>query len=631
MYEYILKGSYSDNIYNEEKGFGFYDTGYASSSSLTLAERSLKNGGWFRRDLKEKTDVSDREVLIIKIPVREFGTYQIKLKILALKEPVKKLSIFSMRRTILNNMLSLEPDKAYTRTFFVAVTPYIPAFSYKRCNDKDIFISLTGEGLIKSSGDYGAYNTDNLEISIEIEKKEVPVIYIAGDSTVTDQNAGIPYYPFDSCCGWAQTLPMYIDSAAVCNQSHSGLTSNCFKDDGHYGIILERIKQGDLFIIQFGHNDQKRRNLKAFEGYADNLRRYISDIKGKKADIIICSPISRIPQKNKDGSSYSLLYDYSKAAEAVANEFNIPFINLHSLTFDKWTEIGDKSTDYFMKGDITHTNEYGACLISSLFMREIRKIVSKDPDILINSADNGFTAPFFSPDSDTKIIPEQTAGDDIFSIGLPFIDTVNYPAKEELEEAFHRGLMDPCVMYLHPYAVMPRAQLLMILFKALRISGKRPYKGYYADIHYDEWDSGYIQTLHEENLIDPQTVKKSDSDLYFRPDDPLTYEELFSFLIRFLEKDKEKRDISIKDCVKKAKALGIDTRTDHPELTSKTIGSGKYNIDFEKNISIEETEIEKRYESAQGNYISRGEIYIVLSRFIDIAKDIRKRSIKYEA
>ena len=119
-------------------------------------------------------------------------------------------------------------------------------------------------------------------------------------------------------------------------------------------------------------------------------------------------------------------------------------------------------------------------------------------------------------------------------------------------EALRLGLLDPCVMHLHPTAVMPRAQFLMVFFKALRLSGKRPYLGQFSDLSRYEWDSSYVQACIEENLIDPDTV----SETHFRPDDALSAAEYASFLIRGCHNVTE-RNISLKECYSDAVAKGF--------------------------------------------------------------------------
>lgn len=53
--------------------------------------------------------------------------------------------------------------------------------------------------------------------------------------------------------------------------------------------------------MEFGHNDQKRRYLKAFDQYAANLRRYVRQIREKGAYPMIVTSLSRIPGKMRMG------------------------------------------------------------------------------------------------------------------------------------------------------------------------------------------------------------------------------------------------------------------------------------------------------------------------------------------
>ncbi len=589
-----LHNPYTDSLYSKERGYGLFTPKMAVTTSGTAHEEALKSGGWNNRHFYEEVSDEGRQVQIIKVSVPSFDTYRVTVKLSAIDNDIENLTLFSSRRAMIARDISIPAGSTWEKTYHTAVTPFIPALSSVRCEDKDIFISYSGCNI----------DTQNLSAEVTITSEKVPVIWIGGDSTVTDQNAGIPYYPYGSFSGWAQTLPRYIQGAAVCNMSHSGLTTNCFRDDGHFDIVKEMIKPGDCMILQFGHNDQKRRNLAAFGGYSDNLRSFINFTKVMGAEAILCSPISRIPlslspgqaQTLSLGTHYSLLSDYARAAEAVAKELDVPFIDLHGQTFEKWVEFSDNAKDFFMPGDVTHTNEYGSVMISDMFMNTLRS-TDKGKETLPGRCDNGPMPGFWSPDSDTKNIPAQEPDPDIFAIDLPYVDIAGFEDQKGLEKAFRYCLLDPCVMHLHPDSPMPRAQLLMVLFKALRIAGTRPYTGKFSDLKADEWDSGYVETLIKENLIDLATIRQEGDKLFFRPDEFLTYEELDSFLIRFLENDPGKRDISLDECVKKAQELGIDER---------------------KNVT-------------PGKWISRGEVYTALARFIDLAEGIKTRSINFEA
>lgn len=557
--------------------------------------KALNNGGWTRRRLEDDRKIEDekRKIAVKKVNVPDFGTYRVDIELVA-KEDLKDMVLFAGRRNMVANGITLGKGEKYQKSFYVAVTPYIPALSSVVYEDKTVYISHTHADLAQIAG-------------LAVTKEEVPVIWVAGDSTLTDQNAGIPYYPYGSCAGWAQTILRFAKRAAVCNLSHSGMTSNCFRDDGHYDIAKKMMKKGDFFIIQFGHNDQKRRNLQPFGGYSDNLEKYVEEVRKLGAFPVICSPISRIPAM-EEGTYYSLLAPYRDACERVANKLKAPFIDLHDYTFDKWIEFGDSAKDFFIPGDITHTNEYGALLIGDYFAKEIAEHSddsSFDKKIIENSKE-----PVTDIASEEKALPKEKPGVDIFSIEPPYVDIRKIPEYKDIKKAFRYCLLDPCVMYAHPYAVMPRAQLLMVMFKAFRMAGKRPYGGEFADISKYDWDAGYIQALVDEDMIDEKTIghDKESGKKLFRPDDSLTYAEFMSFIVRFLEKDKEKRKkVTLEQSLRKAYELRILGDVSFTKDGKKTFKDTKQNV------------INEKYEIATETYISRAEIYMGLARFMDIA------------
>lgn len=532
-------------LFTEEQGYGFVDQGHLPGN--TKSEQALFSGGWNLRpsaqtEWKHSLIAApegvriqmDRFVMIFKVLVPEEGTYRITVKINAGSEAIPSMALFSGRRNLVERDICVPSGQSYEKSFLTYVAPYIPAMTSIPCTEKAIYISAVGQSACFSE--------------ICIEKTESPVLFIAGDSTLTDQNAQFPYYPYDSCGGWAQVISQYFSTLAVCNQAHSGMTTNCFREDGHWDIIKNHLKKNDIVLLEFGHNDQKRRNLSAFGGYLNNLRWYSKEIRQQGAYPVLLSPISRIPFQD-NGRYRSLLTTYAKACQMAAEECQIPFIDLHTLTFHLWCRIGtEAASDYFIKGDITHTNDYGADQIAAFVVSEILR-QSIEP---LNSLLDFSEKKVFLPDQDTKEVPVET-NTSTFSIAIPYVDIQGIPQYQDMVQALQEGLLDPCVMHLHPFEDMPRAQFLMVLFKALRITGKRPYLGEFCDLSKYEWDSSYVQACIEENFIDPVTVSNG----RFRPDDALTREEFSSFVIRGMQKNRLERDLSLKDCLEKAIQKGI--------------------------------------------------------------------------
>ena len=89
-------------------------------------------------------------------------------------------------------------------------------------------------------------------IAVVIEPAAVPTVFLAGDSTVTDQ-------PSEPGASWGQMLPRFLPGVAVANHAESGETMKSFISDLRLAKVLSQIKAGDYLFIQFGHNDEKSR------------------------------------------------------------------------------------------------------------------------------------------------------------------------------------------------------------------------------------------------------------------------------------------------------------------------------------------------------------------------------------
>ena len=102
-------------------------------------------------------------------------------------------------------------------------------------------------------------------------------ILLAGDSTV----ANCPTYEYPMS-GWgAHLAPEVYSWGAVHNFAKGGATTESFREEGLWYELLHQAVSGDVVLIQFGHNDQKRGHLAARGGYADNLRRMVARCPGQ--------------------------------------------------------------------------------------------------------------------------------------------------------------------------------------------------------------------------------------------------------------------------------------------------------------------------------------------------------------
>lgn len=346
-----LKNSFvyvsEDELYTPSKGYGFIKEENIREQEL-LQIPTLTNG------FKRMEMISDRPIpTMFRVEVGLQGNYMVEIE--AENDGSEAQLFFERRRMYyVGNFTGVEKF-----SFAVNVCDIIPEGKQRVYRDTEIDVSWVGNGIRVRS--------------IEIKEINCPTIYIAGDSTVTDQPADYPYSPGCSYCGWGQMLPCFLSNkVAVSNHAHSGLTTETFRKEGHYSVIIQFIKPGDYFFMQFGHNDQKILALKEDKGYRENIKRYVSEIRSQGAFPVIVTSLARNTWRNSGESYLDLLSDYADECLWLGNELDVPVLDLHALSMNYIKENGlEKSKKVFFPGDLSHANDYGAYMMAGFVAREM--------------------------------------------------------------------------------------------------------------------------------------------------------------------------------------------------------------------------------------------------------------------
>jgi rhamnogalacturonan acetylesterase len=209
-------------------------------------------------------------------------------------------------------------------------------------------------------------------------QKEKPTLYIIGDSTVRNTNR--------PQCGWGEKVGDFFDTAqlAISNQAMAGRSTRTFIKEKRWEKVMSTIKKGDYLIMQFGHNEGSKpdTNKAGYRGvlkgigeetveltwpdstkeivhtYGWYIRKFITDAKSKGATPIVASMIPR--NQFVDGKVKRAGNDYGKWAKEIAESEGVAFIDLNSITADKYDAMGPEKVKEFFPGDHTHTNEAGA-------------------------------------------------------------------------------------------------------------------------------------------------------------------------------------------------------------------------------------------------------------------------------
>lgn len=214
-------------------------------------------------------------------------------------------------------------------------------------------------------------------------------IFLIGDSTMADKPGSPEENPER---GWGQLLPIYFsENVAVHNHAVNGRSSKSFLAEGRWEVVLKELKSGDYVFIQFGHNDQKYKDPSRFTNpwtaYRRNLEKFVTDARAKGAYPIILSSIVR--RKFNEHGVLSDTHDvYPFVARTVAENMNVPFIDMQLLTEDYVSKLGDeKSKEIYLwtnpgeyekfpdgKQDDTHLSLKGATEYARLVVEEIRRL-----------------------------------------------------------------------------------------------------------------------------------------------------------------------------------------------------------------------------------------------------------------
>ena len=205
-------------------------------------------------------------------------------------------------------------------------------------------------------------------------------IHLMGDSTMAPKklDGGNPER------GWGMVFPNFLDdSIRVINYAQNGRSTKSFITLGLWDKVKAAIKPGDYVFIQFGHNDAKEsdttRYAPAYGLYQENLRLFVNTARKLGAKPVLLTPVSRRWFKNGvlDENCHT---DYPAAMKQVAQELEVPLLDITTATQSWLKELGDEaSRDYFMwvksgtitampegKEDNTHTKARGARAVAQI-------------------------------------------------------------------------------------------------------------------------------------------------------------------------------------------------------------------------------------------------------------------------
>ncbi len=316
----------------------------------------------------EKTEFSTegKPPYFFSVRVPEEGNYRVTVRlgdfasetITTIKAELRRLMVEKVRTA---------PGKFETRTFIVNVRrPQIPGGSEVKLKPRE----TTSEAWAWDNKLTLEFTNTHPGVDrLEIEKADkIPTIYIAGDSTSTDQ----PLEPYNS---WGQMITAFFKPGiAVANFGESGESLRSYIAEQRLAKLMSVIKPGDWLFIQMGHNDQKEKGegVGAFTTYKADLKRFVNDARGRGATPVLITSVNRLTF-DANGKILNSLGDYPEAVRQTAKEERVALIDLNAMSKPFYEALGPVDAHKAFAGnDTTHHNNYGSYELAKCVVQGIK-------------------------------------------------------------------------------------------------------------------------------------------------------------------------------------------------------------------------------------------------------------------
>ena len=255
------------------------------------------------------------------------------------------------RRLMLENV-KIAAGKVETRTFTANIrNSKLPGGGQVKLKDREAVGPISSPVLHWDDKLTLEFSAKTCVRAIEIAKNDEAItVFLAGDSTVTDQPRGDFY-------SWGQVLPRFFKPGvvAIANHAESGEATTSFIGARRLDKILAMMKKGDYLFIQFGHNDQNQKREVA--AYTQALKRYLAEARKREATPVLVTPMHR---RVFDGNAVrNSLGGYPDAVRKLAADENVTLIDLHAMSKDYYEALGPTDSKRAFV-DNTHTNALGA-------------------------------------------------------------------------------------------------------------------------------------------------------------------------------------------------------------------------------------------------------------------------------
>jgi len=322
------------NFYSAEAGHGFEPGAEVGGTDFVTSEKPF--------------------LFSVRLPA---GSYAITA-LLNDKSGESMTTVKAEQRRLMLEKVRVHPGTLATRTFIVNIrTPKISdgkKVHLKRRELKTETIEWDDKLTLEFAGTHPTLR------ALVIYATNVPVVYIAGDSTVCDQ----PAAPWNS---WGQMLPRFFQpNVAVANYAESGEAIRSSLGAHRFEKIFSLMQPGDYLFVQFGHNDMKDKAANALAVYKSNLEKIVAETRTHGGTPVLVTSMER-----KAGVEQNTLMGYPQTVRDVAQAEHCALIDLNAMSREFYRALRENLGKAFVDG--THHNNYGSYELAKCVVQGIRQ------------------------------------------------------------------------------------------------------------------------------------------------------------------------------------------------------------------------------------------------------------------
>lgn len=283
------------------------------------------------------------------------GVYRIRVKITEDSAPVS-IGITGLNSEMLVRDFTWDPSGQIAKKCSASWRDNVWSFDYVSGNG---ILDVEIEPKAEEDTRIGVEYIEIEELEADKTASEKPTVFVLGDSTAQSF-----VYEEAIMSGWGQLFDDFfdLDRVNVINYSMGGRSLKNMYQEGRFNDMMLSAKAGDCILLQSGHNDESRDELKGMHtrfgrgNDEETFTRWLEEVYIPAANVlgvqlIFVTSMTRIDSEKTGNEPVFAGFQYSEnphihfpgIMEKLANKYDISVIDLYGRSVDYISQIGGEA------------------------------------------------------------------------------------------------------------------------------------------------------------------------------------------------------------------------------------------------------------------------------------------------